>query len=381
MNQRAKRPSMLRAVPKWLTSLRDSDPGRIRLKQGVRTTLSAFVTACILYLLGQQWPLFSGMLPIMMGAMSATIASQILNGETRRQQQAATLTAGASGILMVLITFLIRNATFLNGITMSVLAFAVFYIRRFGLLYVGLGLYTLFIFMFGTVVAKTEASPLPAGMAILLSIPVTFIINFYFLPANRRFLFRDSVFLFMEQADRVVTLLHRVFSGRISAAEAEMKTHQALKDLQKRLTGGEDTLAGISTEDEDEQNLLESLYVNEYRTYGAMSLAIDAVMETVAAGDAAAGPQGEQMEKVFRLLATLLKTAKQSRRAGQSWQQQLDRYSRLVNTARNDLLAGHEITKGRAFFLARLLLILDRVGEALGALHDDLIRFEAKVGP
>ncbi len=41
-----------------------------------------------------------------------------------------------------------------HGITVSLLAFGVFYIRRFGLLYVGLGLYTLFIYMFGTIVAN-----------------------------------------------------------------------------------------------------------------------------------------------------------------------------------------------------------------------------------
>ena len=181
---------------KWLSAVQDSDPGRIRLKQAVRTTLSAFVTACTLSLLGRYWPLFSGMTPILMGAMSATLASQILNGETRRQQQAATLSAGFSGIAMVLLTWAVRDMPLLNGIVMSLLAFAVFYIRRFGLLYVGLGLYTLFIYMFGTIMAKTEISPSPAAAAIFLSIPLTYIIGFYFLPGNRRYFFRDTVFLF-----------------------------------------------------------------------------------------------------------------------------------------------------------------------------------------
>ena len=71
---------------KWLTAVQDSDPGRIRLKQAVRTTLSAFVTVCALSLLSRYWPLLSGMTPILMGAMSATLASQILNDETRGQQ-------------------------------------------------------------------------------------------------------------------------------------------------------------------------------------------------------------------------------------------------------------------------------------------------------
>ncbi|MBT3367500.1 MAG: hypothetical protein HN416_10115 [Nitrospina sp.] len=366
---------------KWLTAVQDSDPGRIRLKQAVRTTLSAFVTVCALSLLSRYWPLLSGMTPILMGAMSATLASQILNGETRGQQQAATLSAGFCGIAMVLLTWAVRETPLLNGITMSLLAFAVFYIRRFGLLYVGLGLYTLFIYMFGTIVAKTEISPLPAAAAIFLSIPLTYIVSFHFLPGNRRYFFRDNVLLFIDQSRRLVTILNKALSGRVSTASAEKETHEALRELQKRLSDSETTLSGIDSEDENERRLLENIYLNEYRIYGALSLAIDAVLEVVRLDGADAGPRRREMEEIFHLLETLLRTAKRRSTEANPWHSQLDRYRRLVNTAKSDLAAGVEIRKGRAFFLVRILLAMDRVGGSLSELHDDLMGFEDQVGP
>ncbi len=221
---------MLNNAVNWNFVKRDSDPGRIRLKQAVRTTLSALFTVCALSLLGESWALLSGMIPILMGALSATLAAQILSGETRRQKQASTVLAGVSGVAMVLLTWTVRDAPVLNAAAISLLAFGVFYIRRFGTMYAGLGLHALFVFMFGTIVAKTEISPWPAAAAISLSIPLTYLISFYFLAENPRLFLRDSIFLFLGQAGRIAAILGGTFSGDAAAEDVEGQTHQGLQD-------------------------------------------------------------------------------------------------------------------------------------------------------
>jgi len=358
--------------------MRDADPGRIRLKQAVRTTLSALVTVCTLSLIGRYWPFLWGMTPILMGAMSATMVSQILNGETPLQQQASIFLAGFSGIVMVLLTWAVRDVPLLNALTMSLMAFAVFYIRRFGLLYVGLGLYSLFIYVFGTIVAKTEVSPWPGAVAIFFSILPTYIINCYFLPENRRILFRDHICVFMDQAGRLVAMLNSAVSGRMSSTELDRQTHDALKELQKCLARSEATLSGIDPDNISERAFLERIYVNEYRIYGALSLTIDAVTEHMERNGVSKGPLREEMEKAFQLLEAVLSTAKEKHSKTHVFRSQLEQYRCLVKGLRSELISVGNIRKGGTLFLVWVLLAMDRVGRSIRELHDDLMRFDEK---
>jgi len=359
--------------------MQDADPGRIRLKQAVRTTLSAIVTTCVLVLLGKAWSPLSGMAPILMGAMSATLTVLRISGETRREQQATTIVAGFSGIALILIAYAVYDDPLHAGLVISLLAFTVFYTRRFGLPYVGLGMYALFIYLFATVMAKTEPSPVPLAGAVALSIPVAYIINFYFLPENRRLFFRDTVFLFIGQAGRIGTLLSSAFCGRITTEAAGEQMHEALQELQTLLASSETTLNAVVTDNSDERTFLETIYMNEYRIYGALSLAIDGVLEAIQVEGPVARSLQEEMESAVRLLETLLQDTKRQTLRAPVWRDRLDQYQGLVDEFYNELLVGEGIKQKRVFFHIRILLAMRRIGRFLGPLCEDLMRFEEQI--
>jgi hypothetical protein len=370
---------MLHNAIKWKVATPDSDPGRIRLKQAVRTTFSALLTVCTLSLLGRSWALLSGMIPILMGALSATLASQILSGETRRQKQASTVLAGVSGVAMVLLTWTVRDTPVLNAVAISLMAFVVFYTRRFGTIYAGLGLYALFVYMFGTIVAKTEVSPWPAATAISLSIPLTYLISFYFLAENPRLFLRDNIFLFLEQAGRIAAILRGTFSGDATTDAVEGQTHRALGKLQKHLANSEATLPGIDIEKREEQNLLNRLHINLYRVFGALSMSIDAVMEFHSVDNAVGQPQQKKLEKAFFHLEAVLNTMKRGMKETDSWQAELVIYEGIVKELQSDWAAGMETENRSSFFFMRILMALDQVGKSLREMRRDLILFEDQV--
>jgi len=280
---------------------------------------------------------------------------------------------------MILIAYAVRSAPWQGALAISVLAFIAFYVRRFGLRYVGLGMYTLFIYLLATVMAKTENSCIPLASAVVISIPVAFVVNFYFLSEDRRLFLRDNAFLFIDQTGRIGSLLGETFSGRISADQAEDQMHEALKQLQVLLASSERTLAGVATDNMDDRAILEKIFVHEYRIYGAMSMAIDGVMEAVKVEGPVARSLQLEMENAVRLLQVVLQDVKRRTLRDQGWRDQLDQYRGLVEEFYNDLLSGEGIKQKRVFFLMRVLLAMRRVGDSFGALCEDLTRFEEQV--
>ena len=364
-------------MAKWWNTIRDDDPGLIRLKLAVRTTASALAATGVLLLLGKVYPALAGTGPVLMAAMSAALTVLRVSGETRREQEAATVVAGLLGMCMVAPAYLFHDDPLQAGLASSLLAFGVFYVRRFGALYVGLGMFSLFVYFFATIMAKSGVTWFPVVCAAAVSIPIAFLINFHFLPENGRTLFLDHVFLFLRQAGRVGVLMSGAFSGRTDSVEAESAMHEALHKLQALLAGSEESLARIATDDPTENDFLENIYLNEYRLYGAVSLAIDGILEAIRVEGPVKLSLQQEMENAVGLVVTLLNEAERSALHTEAWRQQLEKYRNRVETFYEDLLRAEDIKERRILFLMRVLLAMRRIGSALENLCGDLVRLES----
>jgi len=349
------------------------------MKQAARATLSAIATTGVLLLLGRVWPPLSEMPSILMGTLSALLIVLRASGKTRREQKQATVASGVSGIAMVLLACAVHDDPLRNALVLSLLAFTAFYIRRFGLRYVGLGMHCLFIYLFTTVTTQSGAACAPLVSAVAVSIPVAYIVNFYFLPEDRSLLFRDSVFLFLDRAGRTGALLGGTFSGRIPAAEADRRMHDALNELQAHLTTCESILGGIETDDAEERGLFERIYLHAYRVYGALSLAMDGVLDAVRIEGPIARSLQQEMEEAVQLLEAVLRNPKHSVLRTRDGPKLLDRYRRVVGAFYEDLLRGEGIQEKPIYFLVRVLLAMQRAGGSLENLYGDLILFEEQM--
>jgi len=364
----------------WRTWFRETDPGRLRLKQAVRTTLSCVAVTGTQVLLRRVWPPLGDMPAILMGAMTAVLTVLLISGETRREQQAGTAASAGVGLLVVLLACAVQGDRLRGALALMGLAFAVFFVRRFGARYVGLGIHALFVYVLATIATQGGAGCGPLAAAVAVSVPVAYVVNFHFLPEDRTRLFQDSVFLLLDRTGRVIALLGAAFAARVPVEEADRRMHEALRELHDGLASCEGALRGIETGDEETRRLLERITLHAVRVFGALSLAMDAVLDAARVEGAVAPPLRRELEKAGRILQEALRDTRRGFLRGPRAPQGLARYRAVVNAFYEELLRGEGVRQGRLFFWFRLLLAMQRTGESLEALRGDMVRLQERLG-
>ncbi|QAS51066.1 FUSC family protein [Halobacillus litoralis] len=168
----------------WLRRLLASDPGRKRLNQAGKATVSlissVFTTMMILNLLDQQT-----LLPSIISGIAGLMGIMIVMDETKEKKQVTTgLLALSAGIGVTLGSLLAWNA-FLVSTLMIVIIFSSFYFSRFGSRYFSLGMIGFFTVYFSSFLQLSPAQFPWFYVAIVIGVSYAFLYNFI--------LFKDSV--------------------------------------------------------------------------------------------------------------------------------------------------------------------------------------------
>lgn len=203
----------------FLKSLQKNDPGLLRLKKAVRVVLAACITlgslAPLQRLLGQPFNPVS----LSMAGMITMLLMLLNNGPSRKIEQITLAVTGLCVWAEVLLIHAIHQNSFLHSTVLCSMAFVAFYLRRFGIQYIGAGLTVLFCFvLLNTMLAPdfTLGTPLST---VGLAVPVAFLINFYVLPNRPAEAYRSCIERFMHISSEVSGALARMLKEeRLSAS-------------------------------------------------------------------------------------------------------------------------------------------------------------------
>ncbi|ASF40496.1 hypothetical protein CEH05_15590 [Halobacillus halophilus] len=168
----------------WLRRLLASDPGRKRLNQAGKATISlissVFTTTLILNLLG-----FEPLLPSIISGIAGLMGIMVVMDDTKEKKQVTTLLLALSaGCGVTLGSLLAWNAILVSALMIAII-FSAFYFSRYGSRYFSLGMIGFFTVYFSSFLKLSPAQFPLFYLAIAIGIIYAFLYNFV--------IFKDSV--------------------------------------------------------------------------------------------------------------------------------------------------------------------------------------------
>ena len=205
----------------FLKGLQKNDPGLLRLKKATRVVLAACISlACLAplqRLLGQPF----NPATLSMVGMITMLLILLNNGPNRKIEQITLALTGLCVWSEILLLHVISQNAFLHSAALCTMAFVAFYLRRFGMQYVGAGLTVLFCFVLLNTMLPPGFSLATPLVGIGLAVPVAFIINFYVLPNRPSEAYRSCIERFMHVSSEVSgELVHGLKKDRPPASPA-----------------------------------------------------------------------------------------------------------------------------------------------------------------
>ncbi|MFZ0369661.1 MAG: FUSC family protein [Halobacillus sp.] len=215
----------------WLRRLLASDPGRKRLNQAGKATISlissVFTTTLILSLLGLE-PL----LPSIISGIAGLMGIMVVMDDTKEKKQVTTLLLALSaGCGVTLGSLLAWNAILVSAL-MIIIIFSGFYFSRYGSRYFSLGMIGFFTVYFSSFLKLSPAQFPLFYLAIAIGILYAFLYNFV--------IFKDSVQLlkrsmrsFHRQANLTFQLLIEIIQDPETSESRRRKLEYNVRKLRE----------------------------------------------------------------------------------------------------------------------------------------------------
>jgi len=169
------------------------DAGLLRLKGAIRITVAAALTLVVLAGLQYWIEELRNPLVFSLAGLTSMLLMMLAKGQNRKTQKTGMILS--SGIILVEIIFINLTAQhpYMQSGLLCFLGFAAFYIRRYGLHYMGAGLSALFLYIIFPSVMPPDIPLFLLLVSIITAITIAFIMNFYFLADDPVRAYRDSV--------------------------------------------------------------------------------------------------------------------------------------------------------------------------------------------
>ncbi|WP_226578578.1 FUSC family protein [Halobacillus litoralis] len=215
----------------WFRRLLASDPGRRRLSQAGKATISlissVFTTLFLLNMLGQQ-PLF----PSILSGMAGLMGIMIVMDDTKRKKQTTTILLAVSAAAGVTCGSLLASNVVLVSSLMIVIIFCGFYFSRFGSRYFSLGMIGFFtVYLSSFLKLSTEQFPW-FYLAIAIGISYAFLYNFIVFKDSVQLL-KKSMVSFHRQANLTFELLAEVIADPVVKEARTRKLEYNVRKLRK----------------------------------------------------------------------------------------------------------------------------------------------------
>ncbi|MCP3027989.1 FUSC family protein [Halobacillus sp. A5] len=189
----------------WLSRLMASDPGRKRLHQAGKATISlmssVFTILFILMITGGP-----ELTPAIMGGIAGMMGIMVVNDETTALKKGTTLLLSLSAVIGVTSGSLLAWNAFLVSSLMIAVIFSGFYFSKYGSRYFSLGMVGFITIYFASFLQLPAEQFLWFYMAILIGISFAYLYNFIVFRGSAQLLKR-SIYSFHRQANLTFQIL------------------------------------------------------------------------------------------------------------------------------------------------------------------------------
>ena len=338
-----------------LRVLQRRDPGLLRLKKAVRVVLAACLSLTLLALLQRMLGRPFNPVSLSLGGTITMLLMLLTNGPSRRVEQITLALTGLIVLAEVPLVYGVPSDSPWRTVILCALAFGAFYTRRFGVQYVGAGLGVFFCFALLGYLVTPAAGFLTPFCAVVLAVPVAYVVNFYVLPNRPTKAYQVCISRFMHAAAEVASRL-----AGLPEDPAGMPDGFLLRRIQDAVTRCETASRFLPLMASPR---LRALEIFMRRTAGSLMM----LTETMAQRPACCSPQIQQaLNDALRCLNRLFLEAEggvlnHQALSPEPLQELHDRYTAL----RALLEKEDDLFSGGTFFLARATFALGRLDAVL----------------
>ncbi|MFD2679601.1 FUSC family protein [Bacillus seohaeanensis] len=343
----------------WLGRLVASDPGRKRLQQAGKATLSLisaiFTTLFILKMVGQDT-----ITPAIVSGMAGMLGIMNVMDETERKKKITTLLLGISAMVGISIGSLLAGNAYYIDTLMILITFSAFYFTRFGIRYFSLSMIG-FMTVYISSVLNLSTNQLPwFYMGIAFGIFYAFLYNFI--------LFKDSAHILKRSMRSFHIQTNLTFNILIKVIEDPEFNQKRMKNLEKNVRKTSEYARTVSGDlnAHDVKKVWPGLETSQVRLYVFdAEMLVETLTDSVSRLKKA---EAFEIEELKRLLVWVVQSLRNVEVLSQGYEKQyLEETEKAVQALRlvlADLLSRDEQPKGWIYLIRRIESIANHIIEA-----------------
>ncbi|WP_062513354.1 FUSC family protein [Halobacillus sp. KGW1] len=247
-------------VKYWFRRLLASDPGRKRLSQAGKATISlissVFTTIFLMNMFGH-----SPLLPAVVSGMAGMMGIMVVMDDTRRKKQVTTGLLAISASSGITLGSLLSFNAVLVAILMIIIIFSSFYFSQYGSRYFSLGMIAFFTTYLSSFLKLPPAQFPWFYLAVVIGISYAFFYNFYLFKDSAQLL-RRSIQSFHRQANLTFEMMIEIIEEPDMTEAKKRKAEYNVKKLRQYASN-------VSTDinEEDVRKLWQGLKPSQLRLY------------------------------------------------------------------------------------------------------------------
>lgn len=254
-----------------LNRLITTDPGRLRLKLAIRTTLSSIIAGAICSIISPFC--------VIVGVLSGMFTQMAIHGYNAKEKLSHSLLMLVTFSACFALSALCKHTLILSDTLLVIGAFASFYFKRFGPRYtlfplfswVFIYLASIFTIPFSTNILGTAGAAIGAIVAGIVSITI--------LPERKLKLFVDQVGRHFELGYQTLKWLRTHIRKPTTMKEYTRLLRPRRLEVIKILTDNQTIVSDYTLKNEKYSSYLEAFMLHEYSLSKAMNILIDALKE------------------------------------------------------------------------------------------------------
>ncbi|UOQ43630.1 FUSC family protein [Halobacillus salinarum] len=352
----------------WLSRFLAADPGRKRLNQAGKATISLisaiFTTLLILHGSGQS--LFT---PAIVSGMAGLMGIMVVMDDTKQKKQLTTVLLAVSASLGITAGSLLSSNAILIGTVMVAVIFCAFYFSKYGSRYFSLGMIGFMTLYFSSIL-KLSPVQLPwFYLGVAIGICYAFLYNFVIFKDSAQIL-KGSMRSFHIQANLTFQIL-------ISLMEDPKTSKKRLKSLKKNNAKLGEYARNVSVDlsDQDVRQVWPGLSTSQLRLYVFdTAMLMETLTDSVQQLKKAEALEAEELKK---LLIWVVKSLRDAEVLAQNYKEQhLQEAEKAVQALRLDLAErlhqAETASKGWLYLIRRIESIANHVIEGAASIQTSL---------
>jgi hypothetical protein len=261
-----------------------------------------------------------------------------------------------------------------STLVLMTVAFLAFYIRRFGVRYIGLGIYALVIFLIASVMNRHPGTWPRMTAAVGGAVAATYLVNFYVLPASARRAFLDSIPPFLHAAEMLIGHIRDMVQSGTAPHRQPTLLRDDITRLQRRTAVSENILGGLRPGSQDTRKPFRECCVALYRINSSLVIVADnlahAILKHGHPGDRTAEAFLRIIAGLQQAISLLAERPCRLSEAGRAIASTRREIQVFMDHLENNLGAQQQQT----FALLRPVFVFERLLDALEQLRDNLIQ-------